>query len=102
MADAEDVTLEVVQRFRTGDSDALGEIYRRFCRPVWCVAMTVLQDRQLAEDSVTETFLRAWRAAPSFDPARPLAPWLFTLARRCAIDVQRRELRPTRGGHEPE
>jgi RNA polymerase sigma-70 factor (ECF subfamily) len=64
--------------------------------------MAVLHDRQLAEDSVTETFLRAWRAAPSLDPARQLAPWLFTLAWRCAVDVQRREFRPTLGGHAPE
>lgn len=96
------ITAEVIERFCTGDRDALAEIYRQFCRAVWGVAMTVLHDRQLAEDSVTETFLRAWRAAPSFDPDRPLAPWLFTLARRCAIDVQRREFRPTRGGHAPE
>lgn len=92
----------VVERFCTGDAQALGEVYRQFARPVWGVALTVLRDRQLAEDAVTETFLRAWRAAPTFDPTRPLAPWLFTLARRCAIDVQRREFRPTRGGHAPE
>ncbi|HWJ51988.1 MAG TPA: sigma-70 family RNA polymerase sigma factor, partial [Propionibacteriaceae bacterium] len=92
----------LVQRFCTGDRDALAEIYRQFARPVWGVAMTVLHDRQLAEDSVTETFLRAWRAARSFDPERPLGPWLFTLARRSAIDMQRREFRPTRGGHAPE
>jgi RNA polymerase sigma-70 factor, ECF subfamily len=99
---AAELSPQVVQRFRSGDREALAEVYRQFSRPVWGVAMTVLHDRQLAEDSVTETFLRAWRAAPTFDPARPLAPWLFTLARRCAIDVQRREFRPTRGGHAPE
>lgn len=94
--------LHVLERFSAGDSEALAEVYRRYSRPVWGLAMAILHDRQLAEDAVTEAFLRAWRAAPSFDPARPLGPWLFTLARRAALDVLRRESRPTRGGHEPE
>jgi len=97
----DDVGPEVAQRFGAGDRDALVWIYRQFRRSAWGDAMPVLQDRQLAEDSVTETFLRAWRMAPSFDPARPLAPWLFTLARRSAIDVQRREFRPS-GGQAPQ
>ena len=46
--------------------------------------------------------MRAWKAAERYDPARPLAPWLLTIARRTALDVIRRETRPTRGGHEPE
>ncbi|MCI0686954.1 MAG: sigma-70 family RNA polymerase sigma factor [Sporichthyaceae bacterium] len=64
--------------------------------------MTVLRDRQLAEDATQETFMRAWRAAASFDPARALAPWLLTIARRTAVDLHRRESRTTQGGHEAE
>ena len=37
--------------------------------------------------------LKAWQAADTFDPARPLAPWLFTIVRHCAIDIARRERR---------
>jgi RNA polymerase sigma-70 factor, ECF subfamily len=92
----------VLERFVAGDSAALAEVYRRYSRPVWGLAMAVLHDRHLAEDAATETFLRAWRAASAYDPSRPLGPWLFTLARRTALDVLRRESRPTRGGHEPE
>lgn len=92
----------VLERFREGDAEALAAVYRRYARPVWGLAMGILGDRQLAEDAVTEAFLRAWRAAPSFDPTRPLGPWLFTLGRRAALDVRRRESRPTRGDHELE
>jgi RNA polymerase sigma-70 factor, ECF subfamily len=93
---------DVLERFCAGEAEALAEVYRRYARPVWGLAMGILRDRQLAEDAVTEAFMRAWRAAPSFDRARPLGPWLFTLARRAALDVRRRESRPTRGGHELE
>jgi RNA polymerase sigma-70 factor, ECF subfamily len=57
-------------------------------------------DRQLAEDVVQETMLRAWRSAHSLDPERPsLRPWLFTVARRIVIDHHRnRSVRPTETG----
>ncbi|WP_158221180.1 RNA polymerase sigma factor [Kineosporia sp. R_H_3] len=92
----------VVDAFRAGDGDALAAVYDRYSRAVWSVAMTVLRDRALAEDATQETFLRAWRAAATFEPGRPLAPWLLTVARRTAVDVHRREARPTQGGHAAE
>jgi RNA polymerase sigma-70 factor, ECF subfamily len=90
---------DVVTAFREGDVAALGAIYDRFSKQVWGVSLGVLGDRALAEDATQETFLRAWRAAASYDPGRPFTPWLFTIARRTAIDVLRRESRPTQGGH---
>lgn len=92
----------VVDAFRSGDGGAFATVYDRYARAVWSVAMTVLRDRALAEDATQETFLRAWRGAVDFDPQRPLAPWLLTIARRTAIDVLRRESRPTQGGHDGE
>lgn len=90
---------EILESFRHGDVAALGTVYDRYSRAVWSVAMSILRDRGLAEDATQEVFLRAWRAASTYDPSRGLAPWLFTIARRTAIDVQRRESRPTQGGH---
>lgn len=92
-----------IDRFRRGDPEALRAIYRDFAGPVATVARSVVGSEQnLVDDVVQETFLRAWRSAAQFDPARALAPWLFTIARRTAIDVLRSERRPTRGGHDPE
>ena len=53
-------------------------------------AVNALRDRPLAEDCVQETFLRAWRARASFDPARGGArTWLFAIERRVVLDVHR-------------
>ncbi len=51
---------------------------------------------QLAEDLVQETLLRAWRNIETLNPdANTLLPWLFTVARRVAIDAARaRRVRP--------
>jgi len=51
-------------------------------------------DRQLAEDIVQETLLRAWRHAERL-PVDGVRPWLFTTARRLVIDAYRaRRARP--------
>jgi RNA polymerase sigma-70 factor (ECF subfamily) len=51
--------------------------------------MSVLKDRELAADAVQMTFMNAWRAAGTLDPERPVAPWLYTIARRASIDLYR-------------
>jgi len=54
-------------------------------------------NRQLTEDVVQETFLRAWQHADelSADPARGLMPWLATVARGIANnEYRRRRARP--------
>lgn len=40
------------------------------------------RDRQIAEDLVQETFLRAWRAIESLNDAKAAKSWLFTILRR--------------------
>lgn len=91
---------EVGARFRSGDLAALGEVFDHFSGPVTSVVRSIIRDHAQVDDAVQETFLRAWRGAASFDPARPLGPWLFTIARRTAIDQVRREGRPNRSNHD--
>ena len=71
-------------------------MYHSYGRLVYAVAHKVLSDRGLAEEATQRAFLKAWRAADSFDERRELGPWLAAIARRVAIDIYRREaLRPT-------
>lgn len=58
------------------------------------VQRLVRGDRQLAEDIVQETLLRAWRKGDQV-PLRSRRPWLFVTARRLVIDAYRaRQARP--------
>jgi len=83
----------VRRRFRDGDPDAVRRVYRAYGRLVYAVAYRVLRDAGLAEEATQQTFLNAWRAASGLDENREMAPWLATIARRAAIDVQRSEAR---------
>ena len=60
------------------------------------MAYRALNDGGLAEEAVQETFLRAWRAADSYDPRRSsLRTWMFAIARNVTIDLARaRSARP--------
>jgi RNA polymerase sigma factor (sigma-70 family) len=81
----------VSAQFREGDPDAVRAVYRSYGRLVFSVAYRILGNRGLAEEATQQAFLKAWRAAGSFDPDRELGPWLASIARRTAIDVSRRE-----------
>jgi RNA polymerase sigma-70 factor, ECF subfamily len=85
--------IELNRRFASGDEDALRAVYDRYGGAMFAVALSVLGDRDLAGDCVQQAFVKAWRAAASFDAARELRPWLATITRRAAIDLYRREAR---------
>lgn len=88
--------------FREGDPQAIRVLYQEFAGPIATVARSVVGNDHLVDDIVQQTFTKAWRASQSFDPSRKFAPWLFSIARRAAIDAVRAERRPSRGDHEPE
>lgn len=92
---------DLQRRFRAGEPEAVRAVYRRYGGAVHTVARSIVGD-DLARDVVQQTFVKAWRAAASFDADRELAPWLYAIARRTAIDVLRAERSPTKGGHGPE
>ncbi|MEX2278861.1 MAG: RNA polymerase sigma factor [Acidimicrobiia bacterium] len=90
---------ELAVRFQSGDRAAMTELYHRYSGAVTTVARSALWSDDLVADAVQQTFVKAWNARDSFDAERPIAPWLYAIARRVAIDLVRRERR--RQGPEP-
>lgn len=86
---SDDALVALVAR---GEDVALAELYDRFGRPAYGLALRVLRDERLAEDAVQDAFMSAWRTASSFKPERGKAStWLLTLVHRRAVDIVRRE-----------
>jgi RNA polymerase sigma-70 factor (ECF subfamily) len=75
--------------FRDRDEWAIREVVRQYGGPMTAVARRMMRDRHRADDAVQQALVQAWRAADSFDPRRPLGPWLFTITRRVCIDLHR-------------
>jgi RNA polymerase sigma-70 factor (ECF subfamily) len=72
------------------DQAAFAELYHLAKRKLFGIALMMLRRRDLAEDVTQEAFIRIWRNAASFDPARGAAmTWMATIVRNLAIDVKR-------------
>lgn len=73
-----------------GDRAAFRQLFELFGSIALGIAMRILREREAAEDAVQEAFLRVWRMAASFDPARGNArSWLHVLVRNAALDQLR-------------
>lgn len=65
-------------------------LYDRYNRLVFSVALAVVGDRSVAEEVTLDVFVRVWRGAKTYDPARArVSTWLVAIARHHAIDVLR-------------
>ena len=79
---------------RQSEQSALAELYDRYGRVAYGLALRILRDQALAEDAVQEAFLAIWRTAQRYVPERGTAStWILTLVHRRAVDLVRREQR---------
>lgn len=75
-----------------GDETALAELWVRYGGAVRALGHKFLGSRSDGEDVAQEAFLKAWRMAARFDPARGSGRvWLYAIARNVALDTLRRQ-----------
>jgi len=68
-------------------------LYSRYCKQVYYSAYSIINDRELAQDAVQETFLKAYRHFDSFMQQEQQEIWLRAVSRNVAIDMYRRQRR---------
>ena len=82
---------ELLQAVANADERAIEALYDAFADRLYGFGLRLLGDAGLAEELVQETFVRIWREAARFDPSRGAAKtFIYTVARRLAIDIYRR------------
>ncbi|MBP7703646.1 MAG: sigma-70 family RNA polymerase sigma factor [Caulobacter sp.] len=84
------VLASALARVASGDKRALEAIYRDTSAKLLGVVLRIVPNRAEAEEVLQEVYLRVWRNAAAFDPARasPIT-WLAAIARNRAIDRAR-------------
>jgi RNA polymerase sigma-70 factor (ECF subfamily) len=87
---------QLVELVARDESWALAELYDRYVRLVFSLAVKVLNDRSSAEEIVQEVFAKVWRGAGAFDADRgKFSSWLIGIAHhQCIDELRRRRVRP--------
>jgi RNA polymerase sigma-70 factor (ECF subfamily) len=78
---------QLVVRAQAGDGEAFGQLYDRYVDTVFRFIFFRVNDRSLAEDFTSETFLRALRRIGTISyQGRDIGAWFVTIARNIVLD----------------
>ncbi|MFP4282776.1 MAG: RNA polymerase sigma factor [Verrucomicrobiota bacterium] len=77
---AEDDDRQLMARLANGETAVMRQLIQRWERPLLSFTLRYVQNRTVAEELTQETFVRLYRARERFDPAYPLASWIFRIA----------------------
>jgi RNA polymerase sigma-70 factor, ECF subfamily len=82
----------LISRVQSGDFSAVEELYGRYSRQAFGLALKILNNPEAAEDAVQDAFLRFWKQPKSFDPDRGrFGTWLLSVVHNLCIDHLRRK-----------
>ncbi len=85
----------LVQRCLGREQIAMTELMDRFRGQVFGLCFRMLGQRQDAEDTLQETFTRAFKSLHRWDSQRAFEPWLLAIAgNRCRTAISTRKRRP--------
>ncbi|MBS4220935.1 RNA polymerase sigma factor [Bacillus sp. FJAT-49711] len=80
----------LVQKLLKKDRESERVIFEMFYQRVYYTAYYIVQDRELAQDIVQETFLKAFQNMHTVKDGEKLGAWLAAIASRTAIDYLRK------------
>lgn len=88
-----ELTDETLLRLITrAQADALSELYDRYSRLVFSLALNSVGDRTLAEEITQDVFVRIWQKAGTYRADQgKVSTWLTSIARYRSIDLLRRQ-----------
>ena len=84
---------DLMARAQAGDRDAYRTLLDELAPLVAAFLRRFTSETQDIDDLRQEVLIAVHRARHTYDPTRPLEPWLFAIARSVAIDHHRRESR---------
>ena len=86
--------LELHRLVSARERSAFDELYRRYARSAYGVALRVTSQDLIAQEVVQDAFLALWRATEAFDPTRgAFRSFFLSLVHHRAVDAVRREER---------
>lgn len=94
---------ELVARACDGCQDAFRVLADKYAGQVFNLIFRLVRDRGVADELAQDSFVKAFAALRSFDPALRFSPWLLRIAHNTAIDhLRRRRLSTVSIDHDPD
>lgn len=79
-----------VSAARKGDPSAFASLVRSVQRPVYGLALRLLNNEAEASEVAQEAFLRAYQNLHRYDESRPFDLWVLAITRNLCLDLLRR------------
>lgn len=89
----------IVELYFSRNEEAIAQTEKKYGRYCYCIAYNILTNNEDAEESVSDTYMRAWDAIPPQQPS-VLATFLGKITRHIAIDRWRARTATKRGSGE--
>jgi RNA polymerase sigma-70 factor (ECF subfamily) len=87
-----DITDEALMlRYARGDVGAFELLLERHRRPLYGYLCRILKNKELAEDTFQEVFIRVMKARAKYRKTAKFSTWLYRIAHNASIDALRRE-----------
>lgn len=82
--------MALVIQAQQGNEEAFTSLVEHYQTPVYNLCYRMLSEPEFAEDAAQECFLRVYLNISRYDPQRPFATWLLSIAAHYCIDRLRR------------
>ena len=88
---AEQSDEELATLVQKGETDAYGELMRRYQPKLMRYGTRFLATKEHIEDIVQDVFIKAYQNMQSFDVTRSFSPWIYRIAHNAFVNALRRE-----------
>ncbi len=86
---------QLVAQYIKGDRASLDALIARYMSHVYNFVFKYVHSAAEAEDVTQDVFVKVWKHVGSFDPKYHFKTWLFTIAKRTALDaIKKKNLVP--------
>ena len=86
---------ELIQEVISGNKEAFAALQKKYYRLISSVIRKMIKDEDDVMDLTQETFIKAYKALPSFKYGYAFSSWLYKIASNCCIDFLRKKRLPT-------
>ena len=81
----------IINRIRAKDPSGMSDLYDLYAGPLYGVISRIIDDHDLANDVLQETFVKIWSKFDQYDEDKAqLFTWMYQIARFTAIDQLRK------------